>query len=66
LQQFVGDGSWGNAAMLAPHRRLISQELGADDGFPIVNGNDFPKRQCFRVLAGASLIVVPPRRSDGG
>jgi SRSO17 transposase len=44
LQQFVGEGGWDDAAILAKHRRLVDETLGEDDGVLIVDGSDFPKQ----------------------
>jgi SRSO17 transposase len=44
LQQFVGEGGWDDAAILAKHRRLVDETLGDDDGVLIVDGSDFPKQ----------------------
>jgi SRSO17 transposase len=44
LQQFVGEGGWDDAAILAKHRRLVNEDLGEDDGVLIVDGSDFPKQ----------------------
>jgi SRSO17 transposase len=43
LQQFVGEGGWDDAAILAKHRRLVDETLGDDDGVLIIDGSDFPK-----------------------
>lgn len=44
LQQFVGEGGWDDAAILAEHRRLVNESLGEHDGVLIVDGSDIPKR----------------------
>ena len=44
LQQFVGEGGWDDDAILAAHRRLVEETLGADDGVLILDGSDFPKQ----------------------
>jgi SRSO17 transposase len=44
LQQFVGEGGWDDAAILAKHRRLVDETLGDDDGVLIIDGSDFPKQ----------------------
>ena len=44
LQQFVGEGSWDDDAILAAHQRLVDQTLGEDDGVLIIDGSDLPKR----------------------
>jgi SRSO17 transposase len=44
LQQFVGEGGWDDAAILAAHRRLVDETLGEADGVLIIDGSDFPKQ----------------------
>jgi SRSO17 transposase len=44
LQQFVGEGGWDDAAILAAHQRLVKETLGEDDGVLIIDGSDFPKQ----------------------
>jgi SRSO17 transposase len=44
LQQFVGEGRWDDAALLAAHQQLVDQTLGEDDGVLIIDGSDIPKR----------------------
>lgn len=44
LQQFVGEGGWDDAAILAAHQRLVEETLGEDDGVLIIDGSDFPKQ----------------------
>ena len=44
LQQFIGEGAWDDAAILAAHRRLVEETLGEEDGVLIVDGSDVPKR----------------------
>jgi SRSO17 transposase len=43
LQQFVGEGSWDEEALLAEHQRLVNETLGEEDGVLIIDGSDFPK-----------------------
>jgi SRSO17 transposase len=43
LQQFIGEGAWDDAALLAEHQRLVEETLGEDDGVLIIDGSDFPK-----------------------
>ncbi len=43
LQQFVGEGSWDDEALLAEHQRLVNETLGEEDGVLIIDGSDFPK-----------------------
>jgi SRSO17 transposase len=44
LQQFIGEGAWDDAALLAEHQRLVAQTLGEPDGVLILDGSDVPKR----------------------
>jgi SRSO17 transposase len=44
LQQFVGEGGWDDAALLAKQRRLVDETLGENDGVLIIDGSDFPKQ----------------------
>ena len=44
LQQFIGEGGWDDAALLAAHQRLVDASLGEDDGVLIIDGSDIPKR----------------------
>jgi SRSO17 transposase len=44
LQQFIGEGSWDDAALLAEHRCAVEETLGDDDGVLIIDGSDLPKR----------------------
>ena len=44
LQQFVGEGGWDDAAILARHQLLVEETLGEDDGVLIIDGSDFPKQ----------------------
>jgi len=44
LQQFVGEGRWEDAAIVAEHQRVVDQTLGEDDGVLIVDGSDVAKR----------------------
>jgi SRSO17 transposase len=44
LQQFIGEGAWDDAALLAEHQRLVAQSLGETDGVLILDGSDVPKR----------------------
>jgi SRSO17 transposase len=44
LQQFIGEGAWDDAAILAEHERLVAETLGAADGVLILDGSDVPKR----------------------
>ena len=44
LQDFIGVGGWDDAALLAVHRRLVDETLGAPDGVRIIDGSDVPKQ----------------------
>src|SRR5436305_4961903 len=44
MQQFVGEGGWDDAAILAGHRRLVDETLGEDDGVLIIDGSAVPKQ----------------------
>jgi SRSO17 transposase len=44
LQQFIGEGTWDDAAILAEHQRLVDETLGEDDGVLILDGSEFPKQ----------------------
>ena len=44
LQQFIGEGGWDDAAILAQHQVLVEETLGEADGVLIVDGSDIPKR----------------------
>jgi SRSO17 transposase len=43
LQQFVGEGSWDDEALLAEHQRQVDETLGEEDGVLNTLGSDFPK-----------------------
>jgi len=44
LQQFVGEGGWDDARLLAAHQRLVDETLGEEDGVLIVDGSEVPKQ----------------------
>jgi SRSO17 transposase len=44
LQQFIGQGAWDDAAILAQHWREVAQDLGEEEGVLILDGSDFPKQ----------------------
>ncbi len=44
LQQFVGEGGWDDAALLAAHQRLVDETLGEADGGLIIDGSEVPKQ----------------------
>ncbi len=44
LQQFISEGAWDDAALLAAHQQVVEQTLGEDDGVLIIDGSDVPKQ----------------------
>ena len=44
LQQFVGEGGWDDAVILAAHQRLVDETLGEEDGVLLIDGSDLPKQ----------------------
>jgi len=44
LQQFVGEGGWDDAGLLAAHQRLVAETLGEDDAVLIIDGHETPKQ----------------------
>ena len=44
MQQFVGEGTWDDAAILRRHWQEVAADLGDDDGVLILDGSDFPKQ----------------------
>ncbi len=44
LQQFVGEGGWADAGLLAAHQRLVDETLGEADGVLIIDGHETPKQ----------------------
>ncbi len=44
LQQFLGEGGWDDAGILAAHRQLVDETLGAADGVLIIDGHETPKQ----------------------
>ncbi len=44
LQQFVGEGGWDDAGLLAAHQRLVDETLGESDGVLIIDGHETPKQ----------------------
>jgi SRSO17 transposase len=44
LQQFVSEGGWDDAALLAAHQRLVDATLGEDDGVLLIDGHETPKQ----------------------
>ncbi len=49
LQQFLGEGGWDDAAILAAHQRLVDATLGEDDGVLIIDGHETPKQGAHSV-----------------
>jgi SRSO17 transposase len=43
-QQFLGEGAWADAPILARHQRLVAESLGEPDGVVIFDGSGFPKQ----------------------
>ena len=43
-QQFLGEGAWEDAPILARHQRLVGESLGEPDGVVIFDGSGFPKQ----------------------
>jgi SRSO17 transposase len=44
MQQFLGEGTWDDAAILTRHWQEVDADLGDDDGVLILDGSDFPKQ----------------------
>jgi SRSO17 transposase len=44
LQQFLGEGGWDDAGLLAAHQRLVDETLGEADGVLIIDGHETPKQ----------------------
>jgi len=44
LQQFIGEGGWDDAAILAANQRLVGETLGEPDGVLLVDGSDIAKQ----------------------
>jgi SRSO17 transposase len=44
LQQFISEGAWDDAALLAEHQRFVAETLGEPNGVLILDGSDVPKR----------------------
>jgi len=44
MQQFIGEGSWDDVAILRKHATLVAESLGEPAGVLIVDGTDFPKK----------------------
>jgi SRSO17 transposase len=43
-QQFLGEGAWADAPILARHQQLVAESLGEPDGVVIFDGSGFPKQ----------------------
>jgi len=43
-QQFLGEGAWADAPILARHQQLGAESLGEPDGVVIFDGSGFPKQ----------------------
>jgi SRSO17 transposase len=43
-QQFLSEGAWADAPLLARHQRLVAESLGEPDGVVIFDGSGFPKQ----------------------
>ena len=44
VQQFLGEGAWDDAAILARREGLVAEDLGVPDGVLIADGSGFPKQ----------------------
>lgn len=44
MQQFISQGAWSDAEVLAVHRRAVAQTLGRPDGVLIFDGCEYPKQ----------------------
>jgi SRSO17 transposase len=44
MQQFIGQGRWCDAELLAKHQQLVAETLGEADGVFIVDESGFPKK----------------------
>jgi SRSO17 transposase len=49
VQQFLGEGTWDDAALLARREQLVAQDLGQADGVLICDGSGFPKQGAYSV-----------------
>lgn len=49
MQQFVGEGGWDDAGILAAHHRLVAEALGEADGVLIIDGHETPKQGAHSV-----------------
>jgi SRSO17 transposase len=44
VQQFLGEGTWSDEAILAQREKLLAADIGEDDGVLIFDGSGFPKK----------------------
>src|SRR5438067_9070171 len=44
VQQFRGEGTWDDAALLERRERLVAQDIGQADGVLLCDGSGFPKQ----------------------
>jgi len=44
VQQFIGEGGWGDDRILERHQQMVAADLGEPDGTVIVDGSGFPKK----------------------
>lgn len=44
VQQFLGEGAWDDAAILARREALVAEDLGLPEGVLIADGSGFPKQ----------------------
>jgi len=49
VQQFLGEGAWEDAPILARREALVAEDLGAPEGMLIVDGSGFPKQGAHSV-----------------
>jgi SRSO17 transposase len=49
MHQFLGEGTWDDAAILRRHWQAVAADLGDDAGVLILDGSDFPKQGCESV-----------------
>src|SRR5262245_24536019 len=44
VQQFIGEGGWGDDRILERHQQMVAADLGEPNGTAIVDGSGFPKK----------------------
>ncbi|MBA2647771.1 MAG: IS701 family transposase [Pyrinomonadaceae bacterium] len=49
VQQFLGEGTWEDQAMLERREKLVAQDIGEPDGVLICDGSGFPKKGEYSV-----------------